>query len=136
VKPARAAGFERDGSCSVAHLAGRWGYTYSGTIVGLGPAASVGSFTQDSNGNFKDSQTQSFNGDVADETINGTVFVNSDRTATATINVLLNGVPERTTYLDVVYVDDERKLRGIFTTLTPGPVPTVITVDGRKINSE
>ena len=28
------------GACTLAGTAGRWGYTYSGTIVGFGPGAS------------------------------------------------------------------------------------------------
>ena len=109
-----------------------------GEILSAGPRGQLSyvGFTEDAEGNFKGAQTRSFNGDVANETIGGTVSVNSDCTGTATISVFLNSALERTTTLDVVYVDNERSLRGIFTTLTPGPVPTVITVDGRKINPD
>jgi hypothetical protein len=134
VKPARAAGFEGDRPCSLANLAGRRGYSYSGAITAgpaAGPAASAGSFTQDASGNFKGSQTRSFNGDVANETLTGTISVNPDCTAVATVNVYQSGVFERTSVLDAVYVDNERGVRAIFTT----PF-TVITLEGRKINPE
>lgn len=114
--------------CSLARLAGHWGYTYSGTIVGLGPAASVGSFAEDVAGNIKGAQTRSFNGDVEDETLTGTVQVNADCTGTATISVYLNGALERTSVLNVVYVDNQSGFRAIFT--TPG---LVISADGRRI---
>jgi hypothetical protein len=120
-----------EGSCSLHTLAGRWGYTYTGTIVGLGPAASVGSFTEDAAGNLKGSQTRSFNGDVENETLVGTVSVNPDCTGAATISVYLNGALERTSVLDTVYVDDGNAFRAIFTT-----AGVVITADGRKINRE
>jgi hypothetical protein len=73
--------------CSIHELAGRWGYTYSGAITAgpaAGPAASVGSFAQDPAGNIKGSQTRSFNGDVENETLSGTVSLNSDCTAVVT----------------------------------------------------
>jgi len=120
-----------EGSCSLQHLVGRWGYTYTGTIVGLGPAASVGSFTEDTAGNIKGSQTRSFNGDIEDETLTGVVSVNPDCTGAATISVYLNGALERTSVLNTVYVGDGNGFRAIFT--TPG---AVITADGRKINPE
>jgi hypothetical protein len=121
-------------ACSIHELAGRWGYTYSGAITAgpaAGPAASVGGFTQDLAGNIKGSQTRSFNGDVENETLTGTVSLNPDCTAVVTVNVYLNGAFERTTILDAVYVDNQRGVRAIFTT----PF-TVITLDGRRINPE
>jgi hypothetical protein len=120
--------------CAIHELAGPWGYTYSGAITAgpaAGPAASVGSFTQDPTGNIKGSQTRSFNGDVENETLTGTVSLNPDCTAVVTVNVYLNGAFERSTTLDAVYVDNQRGVRAIFTT----PF-TVITLEGRKISAE
>jgi hypothetical protein len=121
--------------CSLQAVSGEWGYTYTGTIVGVGPAASVGHFVLDAAGNLKGSQTRSFNGDVENESLTGSVTANADCTGSGTINVYLGGTLERTTDLNVVYVDNEKGLRAIFTSLTPGPVPTVITIDGRKVNT-
>src|ERR1700730_1327265 len=48
--------------CSLAGTAGRWGYTYTGTIVlptgGL-PVAAVGRFTLEADGNLSGTQTRS-----------------------------------------------------------------------------
>jgi hypothetical protein len=118
------------GACTLAEAAGRWGYSYSGTIVGFGPVASVGSFVQDPAGNVNGSQTRSFVGNIAQETIKGIVTVHSDCTTTATINVYQNGVFQRTADLDGVLVDRGSGLRAIFKT-----AGTVITIDGRRIDS-
>ncbi|HTS12681.1 MAG TPA: hypothetical protein VMH00_11225 [Candidatus Limnocylindrales bacterium] len=119
------------GVCSQRDLAGRWGYTYSGTIVGLGPAGSVGSFSIDERGNLSGSQTRSFNGDVEPETTTGNISIQHDCTATGTITVYLNGVFERSTDLDLVFVDHERGARASFK--TPG---TVITIEARRIDED
>jgi len=74
-------------ACTLAASAGRWGYSYSGTIVGFGPVASVGSFVQDAAGNVNGAQTRSFVGNIAQEMIKGVVIVHADCTTTGTINV-------------------------------------------------
>jgi hypothetical protein len=105
-----------EGGCSARKGAGRWGYSFSGTIVGLGPATGVGSQTVNPDGTFSGSQTRSFNGDVEEETYTGTVLVNSDCTFTATANVYLNGALERTDVLPGVFTDDERSFRAMINT--------------------
>ncbi len=75
------------GACTLADVDGRWGYSYSGTIVGFGPVASVGSFVQDAAGSVTGAQTRSFVGNIAQETIKGVVIVHADCTTTGTINV-------------------------------------------------
>src|SRR5437870_9676550 len=85
--------------CSTAAAAGRWAYTYTGTIFspsGPLPAASVGHFTEDAEGNLTGSQTRSVAGSSGVEDIAGTVSVNPDCTGTATIRVVANGELERT----------------------------------------
>jgi hypothetical protein len=119
------------GACALADAVGRWGYSYSGTIVGFGPVASVGSFVQDAAGNVNGTQTRSFVGNVAPETIKGIVIVHADCTTTGTINVYQNGVFQRTAELDGVLVDRGRGLRAIFKT-----AGTVITIDGRKTSGQ
>jgi hypothetical protein len=64
--------------CSTAAAAGRWAYTYTGTIFspsGPLPAASVGHFTEDADGNLTGSQTRSVAGSSGVEDIAGTVSV-------------------------------------------------------------
>src|ERR1700692_625795 len=80
--------------CSTAAAAGKWAYTYTGTIFtqnGPLPAASVGHFRQDSAGNVTGSQTLSVAGNSGVEDITGIVTVKGNCTATATVNVFVNG---------------------------------------------
>jgi hypothetical protein len=118
-------------SCSLSGVAGKYGYTSSGSIPTLGAVAGVGHITLDASGNLSGAQTVSFNGAIVPETLSGTYTVNADCTGTATINVYHGGVLARTTNLSVVFDNDQRELRAIF--LTAG---TVLTVNGRKLFHE
>src|ERR1700745_653247 len=92
--------------CSTASTAGNWAYTYTGTIFTLSgplPAASVGRFHQDSEGNISGSQNRSVAGQSGLEDISGTVSVNSDCTASGTVEVRVNGQLLRTAGLALVY---------------------------------
>ena len=127
--------------CSNASTAGNWAYTYTGTIFtpnGPLPAASVGHYSQDAAGNISGSQARSVAGNSGLEDVNGTVAVNHDCTATATINVLVNGVLQRTAGLALVYDSDGNHARMIFQSLTlPGGtnVPVVLTIDANRVSS-
>jgi len=131
--PARAA------HCFEASPAGNWAYTYTGTIFtpnGALPAASVGLYTQDAAGNVVGSQTRSVAGSSGVEDISGTVAVNPDCTATATINVFVNGQLQRTAVLALVYDTNGNHVRMIFQSLTLPDgtnVPVVITLDGSRL---
>jgi hypothetical protein len=115
------------GSCSLTRVAGRYGYTTSGSIPSLGPFAAVGAVSLEASGNFSGTQTTSINGAILEETVSGTYTVNADCTGTVLVNVYHNGVLARTTNLSVVFVNNQREFRAIF--LTPG---TVLTLQGRK----
>ena len=125
--------------CSAAAEAGNWSYTYTGTIFtqnGPLPAASVGHFHQDADGNITGSQTRSVAGQSGVEDIAGTVSVNKDCTASATIKVLVSGQLQRTAVLALVYDSNSNHLRGIFQSLTLPDgtnVPVVITIDGNRV---
>lgn len=127
------------GQCSSAGVAGRWGYTYTGTIVlstGGVPVAAVGQFTLDADGNLSGSQTRSNGGVSKQETITAKVTVNADCTGTGNFNVYDSGQLVRSAVLDLVFDDDSRELRAIFEslTLTNGPsLPLVVTVNARRI---
>lgn len=130
-------------SCSQADVAGKWGYTYIGTIIlptGAIPAAAVGSFTLDADGNLSGTQTRNVGGGVGVETIKGTGTVNVDCTATYKVDVYDGaGNLLRTAVLAVVFVDNARELRAIFASLVlpnGASLPTVITLDGKKLHSE
>src|SRR5215831_9484632 len=128
--------------CSTASTAGNWAYTYSGTIFtanGPLPAASVGHFHQDLSGNITGSQTRSVAGQSGLEDISGKVSVNPNCTASATIEVFVGGVLQRTTTLALVYDSNGSHVRMIFqsVTLPDGTnVPVVITIDGNRLFSK
>jgi hypothetical protein len=130
-KAATPASMGRGGVCSLKRLAGHWGHSYSGTIVGLGPAVAVGSITVNADGSFSGSQTRSFNGDVEDETLDGTITANPDCTGVTTVNVYLNGALERTTTLNIVWTNDGKNAKAIFDTPS-----TAIILDQAKIDDE
>lgn len=127
------------GSCSLANTAGDWAYTYTGTIFtqnGPAPIAAVGRFHQDAAGNITGSQTRSVAGSSGVEDISGTIGVNSDCTATATINVLVDGQLQRTAVLAGVYDNDHNHARDIFESLTLSDgtkVPVVLTIDVQRL---
>jgi hypothetical protein len=76
------------------------------------------------------------NGDIADETFTGTATVNPDCTGTDTIQVFESGVLVRTTILHLVYDDDGREARAVFTSLVlpdGTSLPTIITIEARKL---
>jgi hypothetical protein len=128
-------------ACSSASAAGNWAYTYTGTIFtqnGPLPAASVGRFSQDAAGNITGSQSRSVAGNSGVEDITGNVTVNKDCTATATINVLVNGQLQRSAALALVYDSNGNHARMIFQSLTlpdgTTNVPVVITVDANRLS--
>lgn len=125
--------------CSTAAAAGRWAYTYTGTIfTPNGPllAASVGHFSADSAGNVIGSQARSVAGNSGVEDISGLVSVNKDCTGTAAVDVLINGQLQRTAVLALVYDNNMNHARGIFQSLTLPDgtnVPVVITADFTRL---
>ena len=126
--------------CSTAGAAGKWAYTYTGTIFtpsGPVPAASVGHFSEDAAGNLTGSQTRSVAGSSGTEDIAGTLSVNRDCTATATIRVYVNGELQRTAVLAVAFDNNMKHARGIFESLVlPNGtnVPVVITTDNSRVS--
>jgi len=125
--------------CSTAAAAGKWAYTYTGTIFtqnGPLPAASVGHFSQDAAGNLTGSQTRSVAGGSGVEDISGTVSVNTDCTGTATISVFVNGQLQRTAVLAIAFDSNMNHGRGIFKSLVLPDgtnVPVVITSDNARV---
>jgi hypothetical protein len=125
--------------CSTAAAAGKWAYTYTGTIFtqnGPLPAASVGRFSQDLAGNLTGSQTRSVAGMSGVEDISGTVSVNKDCTGTATISVFVNGQLQRTAVLAIAFDTNMNHGRGIFESLVLPDgtnVPVVITSDNSRV---
>jgi hypothetical protein len=131
---------DEGGRCSLATVAGNYGFTLTGTLVlttGGVPVAGAGLATISSEGNFSGTESRSLGGGIAQETIGGTVAVNSDCTGTLTAPVFESGNLVRTSIFSLVFDDNARELRAIQTSLVlPNgtSVPNVITVDGRKIS--
>jgi hypothetical protein len=121
-------------------VAGSWAYTYTGTIFtpnGPLPAASVGHFTLNSAGDVTGSQARTVAGQSGVEDISGTVSVDRDCTASATINVSVGGQLQRTAVLALVFDSNGKHVRMIFQSLTlpdSTNVPVVITIDGNKVS--
>jgi hypothetical protein len=125
--------------CSTAVTAGKWAYTYTGSVFtpnGPVPAASVGHYSQDAAGNITGSQTRTVAGNAGVEEIAGTVSVNADCTGTGTINVFVNGELQRTAVLTLMYDSNGNHVRMIFDSLTLPDgtnIPVVLTIDGNRL---
>ena len=117
-------------SCSLAGVAGSYGYTSSGTIVTppVGPFAAVGHVTFTESGTFSGAQTTSIAGNLVEETVTGTYTVNPDCTGTAVVNVFHGSTLARTTNLHLVFDNDENAIRAIF--LSAG---TAISIDAKRV---
>ncbi len=123
-------------NCSTTSVAGKFGFTTTGSIPAIGPVAATGVLTLDRSGNITGAQTRSLNGDIADETFTGTAIVNPDCTGTNTIQVFEGGVLVRTTTLHVVYDDNGREASAVFTSLVlpdGTSLPSIITIEARRI---
>lgn len=70
------------------------------------------------------------------EDISGTISVNDDCTASAIINVLVNGQLQRTAALALIFDSSGNHVRAIFHSLTlphGTNVPEVLTVDANRL---
>jgi hypothetical protein len=122
--------------CTLATVAGTYGLTTTGSIPAIGPVTAVGLVTIDRSGNLSGSQTRSLNGAVADETFTGTATVNPDCSGTDVIQVFQDGVLVRTSTLNLVYDDNGRSARAIFTSIVlPNgtQLPSILTIDARRL---
>ena len=121
------------GRCSTANGAGEWGFTVTGTNTSGGPDAIVGSGTVDATtgtmGKVAATQTEVTNGKVLPATLKGTITVNPDCTATLVVKVYdPSGSLVVTATWAMVFVDNQREIRGILTLLvlpdlSPAPLP-------------
>src|ERR1700730_10330135 len=97
-------------TCSTAKAAGKWGFTTNGTVVGIGPRASLEIFTLDGAGNLLNGKaTASLNGSVTDETFSGTYSANPDCTGKLAIQIFdPSGNKILTATLNLVFDTNER----------------------------
>jgi len=130
-------------ACSNASVAGTWGYTETGTVIGpTGPisVAAVGSYTFDRAGNFSGAQSSSTGGKISQDTKQGTYVVNADCTATLTLSVfdLSETVLLRRSVWEIVFVESATEMRGIMTSLlvvvpVETPVPPIVTLSAKRL---
>ena len=115
--------------CSLANVAGSYGYTTSGFVAALGtfvPAAAAGRITFDGNGHVNGIQTRVVAGSSLDETYSGTYSVNPNCTGSFTVLV----EPDtRTSTVDLVWTDNTNGVSAVFT--TPG---FILTATARRIS--
>jgi hypothetical protein len=117
------------GECSLAGVAGEYGYTSTGTIVSAGlPFAAVGEVTFNRDGTFIGVQNTSLGGNLVAETLNAVYSVNRDCTGVATVYVYHGSTLARTSTISLVWDNDQKEARAIF--LTAG---TAITIVARKM---
>jgi hypothetical protein len=109
--------------CSNGTFNGSFGFTNTGTIVGVGDFAAVGLLSADGQGNLGGSITRSVNGVISRLTFTGTYSVNLDCTGSATLTFSSGQIVHR----DFVIVDDGKEVRGIST-----DSGTVVIVNLRK----
>jgi hypothetical protein len=130
----------KDHGCSTAITAGDWGFTDTGSIIGLGPFGAIGTFTLDAAGNVVGEQTNSVNGSVSHLTFTGSYTVNSDCAGSTDLDVFDSlGNKVRTSGLDLVFDDDVKEMRAIFTSVilpSGTSLPTVITLEARRLSSK
>ncbi len=141
-------------TCSNIGLAGDWAYSLTGTLFlppsgTAAPIIAVGKGSFDRNGNYSGTQTTSINGAAEQDTLTGTRTVNPDCTGTLAVKIYSMGTLVRSAVVALVFDDNEREFRGIFTSVvleqpiaTAGheqfiaygtPVLSSITENGRKV---
>lgn len=125
-------------SCSLARAAGTYGFSDSGTVVGVASRVAVGIFTLDAAGNLNGKGTSILNGTIAHEKFSGSYTANSDCTGTfKDVQIRdLSGNLLLTITADLAWDDSMKQLRAIFTSakLPNGTsLLTVIGADARKM---
>ena len=125
--------------CTAQNAAGAYGFTLTGVLItstGPVPIAAVGRASVDISGHVTGTEARSVGGGFANETLSGTVTVNPDCTGSMTINFYEAGQLVRTSVLSIVFVNNQRELQMVQSSLTlPNGVslPVVITVNAKKI---
>jgi len=125
-------------SCSLASVAGSWGFDYNGVGIlptGPVPIGAVGRFHTDSAGNFVGSETNSLAGVAAFQTITGTITIHSDCSGLLVANVYQNGQLVRMSVVRLQYENNSNDVQGMFTKVTlpdGSTLPVVITITGKR----
>jgi hypothetical protein len=112
-------------ACSVASVAGGYGYTTNGFVAtptgAFIPAAAAGRIVFDGQGGVKGTQTRVVAGSALDETYSGTYTVNADCTGSFTVLV---SPDTRTSTVNLVWSDNTNVAHAVFT--NPGFILTAV----------
>jgi hypothetical protein len=124
--------------CSLANVAGTYGFTATGTLILQVPVplAAAGTVTFHADGTVSGKEFRSVGGQFATETIGpGSWSVDSDCTGKLTAEVFVGTVLNRTSVLRFVVDDNLSEIRVIQESLTfaDGSTPAIITFEGRRI---
>jgi hypothetical protein len=123
-------------ACSMVDAAGKWAFTDSGTVIGVGPRVAVGVLVLDANGTVRNGKaTSSLNGSIAEETFYGTYTVNSNCTGKLAVKIFASGAEILAVTIDLAFDDSMNQLRGIFTSaVEPNgtSLSTVIGLEARR----
>jgi len=126
--------------CSVANVAGTYGFTASGTLilpVGPVPLGAAGTVSLHSDGTVSGKEFRSVGGQFATETIGpGSWSVDSDCTGKLTAEVFVGTVLNRTSVLRFVVDDNLSEIRVVQESLTfadGSTPPAILTFEGRRI---
>ncbi len=125
--------------CTLANVAGAFGFSYSGVGIlpsGQVPVAAVGIFRSDAAGNVTGSESNSLGGNSTDQTLLGKITVNHDCSGSLFAKVYEGGVLARTSYIHLQYQNNTNELLGIFQKLVlpnGSSLPVVITIAGKRL---
>jgi hypothetical protein len=126
--------------CSVAGAVGNYGFSDSGTVVGVGPRAAVGLLSFNAAGQISGQVTASLNGGVTQTTLSGTYTVNPDCSGTTSFTEFdQNGNPVLTASVAIAWDDDMREARFLFTSVVlPNgtSLATAVRGDAKKLFAE
>jgi hypothetical protein len=111
---AQPAGQLKAGGCTIGMLHGKWGYSYSGEIPGVGSLGGVGVETCDANGQCSGTDLGAVEGSALPLSFNGTFTINSECMGTGVLHYS-DGEVVTTAF---VLVDDGDEFR--FTSTDPG----------------
>jgi hypothetical protein len=124
--------------CTLAGVAGDWGFTDEGSVIGIGPRIALGRFTLDSAGNVLNGKaTVNLNGTISSETFSGTITVGAHCTGSGNIELFdPSGTKVATITTQAVFLNNMREAREIFTSVVLAngtPLTTVITLDAKRL---
>jgi hypothetical protein len=123
--------------CSLGGAVGKYAFSDSGTIIGIGSRAAVGLFTFDAAGNLTGKVTASLGGNVGSTNLSGTYSVSPDCSGAASFSESdQSGNLILTAMVAIVWDNSMREARFLFTSVTLAdgtPLATVVNGDARKL---